>query len=1086
MIICIDQFEQWLYAHSANLEQTALAQALRHCDGIHLQCVLMVRDDFWMGISRLMQALDIPISENQNASSVDLFDKQHARRVLARFGAALGRLSTNEAKRSQREQQFLTSAIDYLAVDGRVVCVQLALLAEMMKHRDWNNAALFNQDGGAGIGVAFLEQTFEADSAPRRYRNHGAGAQRLLRQLLPDPGTRIKGAIQSESRLREAVGYTDENAFRELIRILDAELHLITPTARNELESYATKGTQPSLILNDESGYQLTHDFLISPLRKWLDMRRMTSRLGKTQARMEEYSELYRVRPASQSLPTLVEYLRMRWWLRKRDLNQSQRRMLRAAGQHHAIKASSWALGIVAVIAIGFMSQQYLERNYRAQVERKEANSLVIAALPEAIKQIETFRPGQTDLWSALRETWNLPQLPRDKKLRAAMALASEQSGRPDTSLHEFLVESYLQATAPDSAVLCRTPLFSQTLLGDQLVKRYRDRSDESPAVQLRLAALLAQQSRYRPVLLEDANRLVQLLVAENPLHLNDWIDVFRPMSAELLPTIESALLAQAEDGGLATVNLANLISRYAVNSPELLASLTSKVGPTAQALLLPAIERNPAPQTALSVQLTRLNNSRKEFWHPDVSGTDWWNNPEAPPASIEPGSTEFIAKKLTDYGVFADKDYLICLRMTADQLKSLESELKPSGFRVAAISPYLSNSQEQAMVLWKRDGRASQWVWPASAAELKELNAQHVSQGYYTADLAEYSADNYRSTRFACVWTSTPPLPIVKETGIYLDLPFDEHESAGWGPLLENGFVPRINIQSLDQAGREHFTSLRWKLNGRFDFSDQWNDQDSQLPVALEGLRFDECLVDAHRANRDVHAECGVTHVWWSEMPMDSAWACYAEQDKYLERCEELQKLGYRPVTIHARRDDGPTQFCSVWWRPREHVASHADYARKVARLSIALHKTGNSHALLEALGSTDADVRGAIVDASAKYQADPKWLLGQLLDNQQSLAVRRAACHALTLMPRDTSEEALHRVTNEWATLLQTEDPGLRSALKALHRAWNLDRPLPSFQSLPGKEMQTADGKRMVVLEPPPILTVGSPAGGAWQKWT
>lgn len=134
----------------------------------------------------------------------------------------------------------------------------------------------------------------------------------------------------------------------------------------------------------------------------------------------------------------------------------------------------------------------------------------------------------------------------------------------------------------------------------------------------------------------------------------------------------------------------------------------------------------------------------------------------------------------------------------------------------------------------------------------------------------------------------------------------------------------------------------------------------------------------------------------------------------------------------------------------------------------------------MLDALGSTDADVRGAMVNASAKYQADPKWLLAQLLDNQQQLAIRRAACHALTLLTKDVvSDEVARKVDVQWPTLVQTEDPGLRSALKALHRSWNLKQPQPSFKLLPGRELQTADGKRMVVLEPPAVLLVGSPAG-------
>ena len=33
-----------------NEENTELVQALRHCDGGRVQCIVMVRDDFWLAV----------------------------------------------------------------------------------------------------------------------------------------------------------------------------------------------------------------------------------------------------------------------------------------------------------------------------------------------------------------------------------------------------------------------------------------------------------------------------------------------------------------------------------------------------------------------------------------------------------------------------------------------------------------------------------------------------------------------------------------------------------------------------------------------------------------------------------------------------------------------------------------------------------------------------------------------------------------------------------------------------------------------------------------------------------------------------
>ncbi len=1016
------------------------------------------------------------------------------------FGMALGKLSSNEGTWTPREQQFLTSAINYLAVDGRVICVQLALLAEMMKHRDWNNAALFNQDGGAGIGLSFFEQTFEADSAPRRYRSHCEGAQRLLRKLLPEPGTKIKGAIQSESELRATVDYADASAFQELLRILDAELHLITPTTKYELDNYLTKGKRATATAENETGYQLTHDFLITPLRKWLAIRRMTTRLGQAQTRLEEYTELYRARPIPQSLPTLFEYMQMRRYLNLRSLSEPQRRMLKAAGRYFTVKTAAWSIGLATAILLIVAGQQSLERSHRQGIERSNADTLVIASLPEALQRIEQFLPDQTQLWTTLTKHFRDEKGSPGSRLRAALALVSYNSsqnthnnsskdaannlGLSDAELRSFLLTQYLESAAPDAVVLCQSTLVRRHLLHDQLARRYQSAEDTAPPVQLRLAGLLVQDPKFRQVLLEDPQRLVQLLVAENPLHLNDWVDVFRPIGIGLLPALETALLVRPEDGGLETVNLANLISEYAVEQPRLVAGLLAKVGPTAHSLLVEALDKIPDAVDAVSAELKSIDKRSQDYWNIERTGTDWWNDIARTPEAIatSPDEIRKLLGSVADQTALIESHFILLHRVTTDQLTSAAQTLEPFGYRVAAISPMHSGNTERAMVLWKRDGRKSRWLWPATAEQLTAENSKLQAQGHFIADLAEYSSDDFRTNRFAGVWTDSAPLPVVTASGMYLDVAADEHESAGWGWFTANSYLPKIDIQTADRDGKEYFTSLRWKLNEWLPSYDSWNDTNDRPAETFAQLRPDDLLVDAHRSNRDPRQNCGLTHVWWSGMPLDSTWTAYHSPEGHLEHCIDLQKQGYRPFGIHARQNaEGKTEYSSIWWRPHMHVVSHAEFARQQSRLILALHKRGMNQPLQQALGSSEADIRGAIVDACAQYKADTYFLLDQVRNTSNSLSARRASLHALTLMPRDlVASDVISQFRQAWPKLVGEEtDPGMRSALQALHRAWQLDVPAPSFAPVPGKEMQTRDGRRLVVLEPPAVMIMGSAAG-------
>ena len=159
VLIVLDQFEQWLHARKEETN-TELVQALRQCDGGRVQCVVMVRDDFWLAVSRFLRDLEIRLVEGQNSALADLFDLDHARTVLAAFGRAFGKLPENPGDTSKDQKEFLKQAVSGLAQEGKIICVRLALFAEMMKGKSWTPATLKEVGGTEGVGVRFLEETF--------------------------------------------------------------------------------------------------------------------------------------------------------------------------------------------------------------------------------------------------------------------------------------------------------------------------------------------------------------------------------------------------------------------------------------------------------------------------------------------------------------------------------------------------------------------------------------------------------------------------------------------------------------------------------------------------------------------------------------------------------------------------------------------------------------------------------------------------------------------------------------------------------------------------------------------------------------
>jgi serine/threonine protein kinase len=338
VLLVLDQAEQWLHAKRGE-ENTELVAALRQCDGEHVQAIVMVRDDFWMAATRLMRDLETDLLPDRNVLAVDLFDPQHARKVIGAFGTAYGKLPERERDRPRDRDAFLDQAITDLAQDGKVVPVRLALFAEMMKGRPWTPGSMREIGGAEGVGVTFLEETFSSSQANPKHRLHQKAAQAVLTSLLPETGTDIKGQMRSEQELRDASGYADRSRdFSDLLHILDAELRLITPTdpegSANDLESAFPRGRF----------YQLTHDYLVDSLRVWLNRKQRETRRGRVQLTLEDRYALWKRKRERRNLPTLTEVIAIILFIGFSRLQSDRRAMVKAAlikGLYYGIFSAS-------------------------------------------------------------------------------------------------------------------------------------------------------------------------------------------------------------------------------------------------------------------------------------------------------------------------------------------------------------------------------------------------------------------------------------------------------------------------------------------------------------------------------------------------------------------------------------------------------------------------------------------------------------------------------------------------------------------------------------------------------------------------
>jgi serine/threonine protein kinase/formylglycine-generating enzyme required for sulfatase activity len=597
VLIVLDQFEQWLHSHGDDPTQP-LIHALRQCDGGRVQCLVLIRDDFWMPATRFAHLLDIPSLDATNSCSVDLFSMAHAEKVLTLFGRAYERFD-GEAS-SPRQQEFIRQVVHGLATGSRVISVRLALFADMVQDKPWELATL-KEASVERVAVRFLEESF-GPTAPVAYRRHQQAAQRVLAALLPEAGTDIKGSMRPRTELLAASCYTRQDEFDQLMNILNSEKRLITPTEPDEstasLEATST----------DDRGhhFQLTHDYLVPSLREWVFQEKRKTMRGRAELRLAERAALWKDKP--DLLPAWWEHANIALLTRRRDWTYTQRHMMRASRWRHGVRAL--ILGVLSLVTAagvyevnGRIRGREIVRTL-LQTEPKE--------IPKVVNDVAFYRRWVT---SQLEELISGQDASRDghrRQLHARLGLVPVD----DTQV-EPLLESLLTEEPTYLATIC------------DLLEPYADRIVERLWSVLRDTAADASR-RYRAGLAlatyatdsdkwtdADAKFLVSQLVAANPVHQPGMWELLQPIAQRLQTPLEQAFLDRASAETHQT-NAAYAIARFFADQNLNLARLIEQASPQQYAILFPLLgDDNPEvakqlQQTVRQVPVDDLNASQR------------------------------------------------------------------------------------------------------------------------------------------------------------------------------------------------------------------------------------------------------------------------------------------------------------------------------------------------------------------------------------------------------------------------------------------------------------------------------------------
>src|SRR5262249_17763565 len=173
-------------------------------------------------------------------------------------------------------------------------------------------------------------------------------------------------------------------------------------------------------------------DYLVHSLRDWLTRKQKETRRGRAELLLADRAAVWNARPENRQLPSLLQWLQIRWYTRRKQWTPPQRKMMGKATRYHAVRT-----GIVAVLlAVATFTGLAIRGQVAEQQKATQAKGLVDALLHAETAQV----PAIVDQMKEYRR-WT------DQDLRHENSKAAAQSRQ---KLHTSLALLPVDATQVD------------------------------------------------------------------------------------------------------------------------------------------------------------------------------------------------------------------------------------------------------------------------------------------------------------------------------------------------------------------------------------------------------------------------------------------------------------------------------------------------------------------------------------------------------------------------------------------------------------------------------------------------------------
>ncbi|PHQ34944.1 bifunctional serine/threonine-protein kinase/formylglycine-generating enzyme family protein [Rhodopirellula bahusiensis] len=1018
VLVVVDQFEQWLHAHP-KMRDEVLVDAIRQCDGGNLQCLLLIRDDFWMPATQFFHELDVRLVQDVNSIAVDRFDLRHARYVLTEFGRAYGCLPDDLSGITNEQNKFISSIVEAVQENGKVISIHLAVLAQMLKGRTWNLKTLAEFGGTEGIDIGYLQSTFEGSNASPHHRSLRDPAKAVLAELLPDRGTKIKGQMKDIDRLQQVTGL-DDSTFDELIAALDGELRLITPTA-------AMDG------LNSDSSlrsYQLTHDFLVEPIRDWLTQSDRQTVRGRAKIRLNELSEYWKNNRENRFLPSGLEFLRFLALTQAAQRTEDQSKLMAASARYHGTR---WAIAAVMLLIAG-LAVAAINKDVANRMAEQETDSTVsrllaadIGMMPDVLEKIQTV---QEEAHPRLRSVLTDPTKTSREVLAARLALVENNPEQV-----EPLVDA-IPFSDPETLELIAERLRLQSEIATPLIwSRYQSNTlDEDQ--QLRFAWVLAQLDAVNLRWKHHASQLVRAIVNQNPTRVGELTPGFTRIAEQIIDPA-AKYFATSTDGirseteSDVRLNAAFLLSQCIAPADPVLKELLVVADKDEFELLLAVALEDPSAVSRLLQD--ELKREAKPEW--DESNLTY----------TFPSVDSTLKAQVASMHGFVDQNFVMIQQCPLEEFESVARLLQPFGYCPECVRAYTKDNRQFLAAAFQRNGLDWKFTLDVNRESVEAFQQSMRAEEFYPCDVTAIptlsDSDEIEASdslqEYGVLWTELPTGTI--DSRIYLGLTESEHQPKGWEPLIQIGFVPKTNLKRRHPSGSDRYSSVRHRLVSPPMAEDTWNDSpySFQSRILLAKYQADIRLNPPGEFDEDT---ISYSAVWWNGGTHESKTLERLPFAEHLTESKQLAADDFRLISLSLVEDGDEIVAASVWHRPivsdeqKDHVAS------RKANATIALTRLGSTEQLWKSLEDTTGPrLRSYLIDRMASLNVPPSVLLQRL--RVESDVSRRVALIASMARYRPEQLPAdellgLKEMIGDWGT--QHPQASVHSICRYLANRW------------------------------------------------